>query len=214
MPRDFQPRARTLTLRVGIISALAILTAACGGSGSSEVESTTATVAVAESALTSTALCEDWLKADGQTQRNFVTSHPVGSSKSVSQAITLLGRACNDATKARTMEEAIEEVVAADLQEAADAARDPYEATRIAGAFAKAVSKDVRKSWNRCDENDVCIAGEWSHGVGCSQPDLGVRKLRCFVTTKRLENGQGYGYPVAVAVASDGSYSWQIARGD
>lgn len=95
--------------------------------------------------------------------------------------IELVGNACTPARKALTLQEAIA---------AQEAPPDPFAGTRINGVLAAYVAKSVRKSWNRCGTNDVCISGTFSYSVGCHQPDPQVRVLSCFVTTDKGNAGQ------------------------
>ncbi len=90
---------------------------------------------------------------------------------------------------------------------------DEFAETRIPGQAARDVARAVRKSWNRCGENDVCIPGEYALSVGCKQPDPQVLKLECFVTTEKKEDGSAYGYTVDATVAPDFSrFTWGLAN--
>ena len=87
--------------------------------------------------------------------------------------------------------------------------QDEFADTRISGQLANEISRSIRTSWNRCDAKDVCIPGEYAYSVGCKQPDPQVRKLSCFVTTEKRDDGSAYGYTV-IADVGETSYSWGL----
>lgn len=74
------------------------------------------------------------------------------------------------------------------------------------------MAKSVRKSWNACGANDICMPGTYAYSVGCHQPDPQVRVLSCCVTTDKKSGGEGYGYTVKATVNKDESFSWGMDR--
>jgi hypothetical protein len=199
-----------------LVAALVGVVAACG-SGSEA--STTAESAAPQPATTAvaaeprlslkTSLCDDWRNASAREQRRF-SAQTKSSDRSVDEMIDLYNRACPRVNRAKGIADAVAVVLINELTPPPDKNAE----TRIAGSLAAEISRAIKTSWNRCNASDVCVTGELSLAVGCEQPDLQVRKLRCFVTTKRGAAGGGdLGYTVAADVGKT-SYSWRLARGD
>jgi hypothetical protein len=190
---------------VGVIALLALgaVLGGCGGSGASATVATTAATTAAPPALTLSATCERWANASAAQQRTLAAKRAQIRGISTSAYIEQLANACTPARKSLTLAEAI----AADNQPPPD----QFAATRINGTSAAYVARSVRKSWNKCGANDVCIPGTYAYAVGCHQPDPQVRVLSCFVTTDKSKSSTGdYGYTVKATVNADTSFSWGI----
>lgn len=169
--------------------------------------------------LAMSSLCGEYTEASAADQRAFAESYR-GADESITDAIDRFTTACTAKRKALQINEALDQVALAESEAELDKILSQAEAeverlgTHIDGRFAAEIAREIKKSWNRCNENDVCIPGEPGLAVGCAQPDKQVSKLRCFVTTERTADEQ-YGYTVAVDVNMDtGSYTWRLAQND
>lgn len=154
-------------------------------------------------------LCEQYTSASAADQRAFAETAR-NDEQTVAEAVQFLNSACAG-NGALTLSEAIGQAVADEIIEEAEGSADPYADTRIHGRLAAEIARSIKESWNRCDENDVCIPGEAALAVG-RQPDPQVKELSCFVTTERGAGGEDSGYPVHATVGAD-SYSWRLDRG-
>jgi hypothetical protein len=189
------------------VTTLAFATALAGCGSSTATGTVTQTVAAQPPKappLTLGATCELWQNATAAQQRALATQRAQIRGIAVSAYVEQLATACTPSRKALTLAEAI----AADNKPPVD----QFASTRIDGSAGAYVAKSVRKSWNACGANDVCISGTYAYSVGCHQPDPQVRVLSCFVTTDKKKGGEGYGYTVKATVNKDGSFSWGIDR--
>jgi hypothetical protein len=185
------------------VSGLLAIVQGCG-SGSTRTVTQAPETPPAPVALSVSATCGAWEDGTAIQQRTLAIKRAETLGTSVAGYIELIASACTSGRKALTLQEAI----AAKNQPPPD----PFADTRITGFVGAEVARSVRKSWNRCGANDVCMSGTYAYSVGCHQPDPQVRVLSCFVTTDKGNAGESddSGYNAKATVNTDGSYSWGI----
>jgi hypothetical protein len=185
------------------------VSAGCGGGGDDGAGGGGTTTAATAEALSMNSLCEDYSAAPARTQRSFA-EEVMNEDQTLPEAIQFLNAAC-EGNGAMSIAEAVGQALAEQIAEEAAVEEDPYSETRVGGSLAAEIAGAVKRSWNRCNDSDVCIPGEYALSVGCRQPDPQVKELSCFVTTERGEGGSDYGYTVIVTVGAD-SYNWRLDR--